>query len=81
MDVGVRDTQELMYRPRAILSTANIAMPNSTKCLYTFPHLYNATPYYTCNNLLKNMIFLVKRIITYKFLKDFVFYILTLIHY
>ena len=28
MDVGVRDTQELMYRPRAILSTANIAMPN-----------------------------------------------------
>ena len=29
MDVGVRDTQELMYRPRAILSTANIAMPNT----------------------------------------------------
>ena len=28
MDVGVRDTQELMYRPRAILNTANIAMPN-----------------------------------------------------
>ena len=29
MDVGVRDTQELMYRLRAILSTANIAMPNT----------------------------------------------------
>ena len=29
MDVGVRDTQELIYRPRATLSTANIAMPNT----------------------------------------------------
>ena len=31
MDVGVRDTQELMYKPRAILSTANIAIPNKIK--------------------------------------------------
>ena len=31
MDVGVRDTLELMYRLKAILSTANIAMPNSIK--------------------------------------------------
>ena len=30
MDVGVRDTQELMYRLTAILSMANIAMPNIT---------------------------------------------------
>ena len=29
MDVGVRDTQELMHRLSAILSTANIAMPNN----------------------------------------------------
>ena len=30
MDVGVRDTQELIYRSRAIFSRANIAMPNNT---------------------------------------------------
>ena len=29
MNVGVRNTQELINRPRAILSTANIAMPNN----------------------------------------------------
>ena len=29
MDVRARDTQELIYSSRAILSTANIAMPNT----------------------------------------------------
>ena len=44
MDVGVRDTQELIFRPRAILSTANTAMPNNIMLVILRAKIFSPSP-------------------------------------